>query len=95
MRFLRRDTITPPPAPVEPRLPSTEETDDRGQLAAAAARLFDRLPEGQRVAFNQLPVDRQLATLRGFSGLQLAVDSATFDPATRERIESALSTFAR
>lgn len=96
LRYLRRDTITPPLPPREPTPPSTDEASDLGKLAATAGRLLDRLPAGQRAAFSQqLPTDLHLAVLRALSGLPLAADSVTLDLDSRERVESALSTFAR
>ena len=79
----------------KPDVASLLVAPDVGPIVRAAQRVFDRLTRDEQATFNELPEDRQLATLRALSGLQLALDGMMFDPAARERIESALSTFVR
>lgn len=92
--FLRRDTSGQISLPMQPPFPLAREADSPGQ-AAQAQRLFDLLSEEERAAFNRLSDEGQPARLHALSLLRSALDSMTSDPTTRERIESALSTFAR
>ena len=68
---------------------------DISPIARAAQRIFDGLGEQERASFNSLPDERQLATLHALNRLRSAVEDDRFEGATRERIESAISTFAR
>jgi hypothetical protein len=64
-------------------------------IARRAQRVFEDLGARERASFNSLTDERQLATLRALAGLQSLVHDNAFDPTTQERIESAISTFAR
>jgi len=68
---------------------------DIGPIARRAQRVFENLDTKERSSFNALSDERQLATLRALVGLQSAIDNDVFDAQTRERIGSAISTFAR
>lgn len=68
---------------------------DIGPIARRAQRIFENLGTKERASFNALSDERQLATLRALAGLQSVIDSDAFDAQTRERIDSAISTFAR
>ncbi len=68
---------------------------DIGPIARRAQRIFENLGTSERTSFNALSDERQLATLRALVGLQSVIDSDVFDAQTRERIDSAISTFAR
>jgi TIR domain len=68
---------------------------DIGPIARRAQRVFENLGDSERVSFNSLADERQLASLRALVGLQSAIEGKVFDAPTQERIESAVSTFAR
>jgi TIR domain len=68
-------------------------TPDVGPIVRAAQHVFDLLSRDEQATFNTLPQDRQLATLRALSGLQVARDD--MGSGNTERIETALSTFVR
>lgn len=79
----------------KPDIASLSVTPDISPIARTAQQVFDHLGPPERLSFNALPVDRQMATLRALAGLRESAESSSFDGPTRQRIESALSTFAR
>lgn len=79
----------------KPDVASLMIAPDVGALIRTTERVFDGLEPNERISFNSLPDERQLATLRALAGLQASVEASTFDPATQKRIASAISTFAR
>lgn len=79
----------------KPDVASVMITPDLGSIARTAQRVFDALGPQERLCFNSLADERQLATLRALAGLQVSVDAGTLDAVTRERVESAVATFAR
>lgn len=79
----------------KPDVASVMVVPDLGAVARTAQRVFESLGPHERLSFNSLPEERQLATLRALAGLQVSVSSETFDGITQERIESAIATFAR
>jgi hypothetical protein len=68
---------------------------DISSITRRAQQVFDNLGAQERVAFNALADERQLATLRALAGLQSIIDGKVFDAQTQQRIESAFATFAR
>lgn len=68
---------------------------DIGAIVRVAQRIFDGLEPAERISFNSLADERQLATLRALAGLQASIAAGAFDATSQERIVSAVSTFAR
>lgn len=68
---------------------------DISPIVRRAQRIFENLEAKERVSFNSLTDEHQLATLRALVGLQSAIEGKVFDAPMQERIESAISTFAR
>lgn len=79
----------------KPDVGSLMTAPDISAILRTTQRVFDDLKPNERTSFNLLPDDRQLATLRALSGLQTLIAVSTFDSATQERIDSAMSTFSR
>jgi len=84
-----------PPLARKPDVASLMIAPDVGPAMRTAQRIFSGLRQPERMSFNALSDERQLAALYAFAGLQATVDDNAFDPETRERIESAIATFAR
>lgn len=64
-------------------------------IMLAAQRAFEYLGPQERTSFNLLSGNRQLATLRALIGLNTTIDISPLDADTRQRLESAIMTFAR
>jgi hypothetical protein len=79
----------------KPDVASLMVTPDIGPIVRTAQRIFDELGPKERTSFNALADERQLASLRALAGLQASMQQSALDPATQERIASAISTFAR
>lgn len=79
----------------KPDVASLMVTPDIGPIVRTAQRIFDELGPKERTSFNALADERQLASLRALAGLQASMEQSALDPATQERIASAISTFAR
>jgi len=68
---------------------------DLTPMLRAGERVFSRLPTDQQEAFNRLDASRQIAVVRSLAEIGERIDSATLNTSTRDRLESALSTFSR
>lgn len=84
-----------PPLARKPDEASLMVAPDVGPAMRTAQRIFGGLGQQERMTFNALSDERQLAALYAFAGLQASVDENAFDPETHERIEGAIATFAR
>jgi hypothetical protein len=79
----------------KPDVASLLITPDISAIIRTTQRVFDDLEPNERISFNSLSGEQQLATLRALAGLQASIEAITLDPATQRHIASAISTFAR
>lgn len=79
----------------KPDIASLAISPDISPIVRAAQRVFDYLEPPERLSFNALADERQLATLRALAGLRTVAEANEFDQPTATRIASAISTFAR
>lgn len=78
-----------------PDIASLSVAPDVTAIFRTAQQVFDKLGTEERASFNLLPSDRQMATLRGITGLRSAVEECHFDGDVQQRVGSAITIFAR
>jgi len=81
--FRRADVASLPPGP------------DLTSMVRVGEKVFSRLPADQQQAFNLLDPGRQIAVVRSLAEIGDRIDAARLNASTRERLNSALSTFSR
>jgi hypothetical protein len=68
---------------------------DLTYIIRAGERVFARLPPDQQIAFNRLNEERQVSVVKCLAQMDRSLDESELDPKTKERLESAISTFTR